>query len=241
MPESTQPFGSCTLVGCGGTGATLAPQLARLLSYHPSGPSSLDLVDADTIEEHNLERQPFGQKTAGLSKARETASSVHSALHADFLVMHHNAYLDRPLALKFLRAESNPLMILAVDNDATRKVSLEACDKLSGDFLWISPGNADTSAGSDVIRGTVAWWGCQQGRPVGVDPRICFSNIASPADDIPRVGTCSSQAPSHPQLIAANFLAAAWTLAIVDAALNGRLNDTTGCLFFDGSNFRASS
>jgi hypothetical protein len=132
-------------------------------------------------------------------------------------------------------------MILAVDNDATRKVSLEACDRLSGDFLWISPGNADTSAGSDVIRGTVAWWGRQQGQPVGVDPRICFSNIASPADDIPRAGTCSSQAPSHPQLIAANFLAAAWTLAIVDAALNGRLNGSTGCLFFDGSNLRASS
>jgi hypothetical protein len=241
MPEPIHPFGSCTLVGCGGTGATLAPQLARLLSYHPNGLPSLDLVDADTIEEHNLERQPFGQKTVGLSKARETACSVHSGLHDDFLVMHHNAYLDRPLALKFLRAEPNPMIILAVDNDATRKASLEACDMIDGDFFWISPGNADASAGSGTIRGTIAWWGRQEGLTVGVDPRTCFTNIATPGDDIPRVGTCTEQAPSHPQLIAANFLAAAWTLAVVDAALNGRLNDTTGCLFFDGNGLRASS
>jgi hypothetical protein len=38
MPEPIQPFGSCTLVGGGGTGSTLAPQLARLLHYHPNGP-----------------------------------------------------------------------------------------------------------------------------------------------------------------------------------------------------------
>jgi hypothetical protein len=240
MPESTHPFGSCTLVGCGGTGGTLAPQLARLLCYHPNGPERLDLVDADTIEQRNLERQPFSPEQAGESKANALASAIWEAL-LDMTVSPHCEYLNRPLALKFLRAEPNPMIILAVDNDATRKASLEACDMINGDFLWISPGNADASAGSGTIRGTVAWWGRQEGQPVGVDPRVCFTNIATPGDDIPRVGTCTEQAPSYPQLIAANFLAAAWTLAVVDAALNGRLNDTTGCLFFDGNWLRASS
>jgi hypothetical protein len=240
MPEPIQPFGSCTLVGCGGTGSTLAPQLARLLHYHPNGPEAIAFVDADKIETRNLERQPFEPGEVGTCKSQAIADAT-GALVPGIGASWHETYLDRPLALKFLRAQPNPMLILAVDNDATRKVSLEACDKLSGDFLWISPGNADASAGSDIIRGTVAWWGRQRGQPVGVDPRICFSNIASPADDLPRVGTCSSQAPSHPQLLAANFLAAAWVLAVVDAALNGRLSSSTGCLFFDGSNLRASS
>jgi len=240
MPEHAVPFGSCALVGCGGTGATLAPQLARLLCYHPNGPRRLDLVDADTLEERNLERQPFGSSEVGGCKAAALASSVWEIL-PDMTVSPYNAYLDRPLALQFLRAEANPMIILAVDNDATRKASLEACDMIDGDFLWISPGNADASAGDGTIRGTIAWWGRQEGQPVGVDPRICFSNIAQPRDDIPRVGTCTEQAPSHPQLIAANFLAAAWTLAVVDAALNGRLDSATGCLFFDGNGLRASS
>lgn len=240
--NSGRAFGSATLVGCGGTGATLAPQLARLLDYHPNGPASLYLLDADTVEERNLERQPFGQGAVGLNKAAQTALSVASALHDDYPVVHHSAYLDRPLALRFLRGQPNPMMILAVDNDATRKAALEACDLLGDqDFLFISPGNADTSAGDGIIRGTVCWWGRQNNQPVGIDPRICFKNIASPADDIPRIGSCSSQAPSHPQLLAANFLAAAWTLAVVDAALSGRLDDATGCLFFDGNNLRASS
>ena len=240
MNKPIHPFGSCTLVGCGGTGATLAPQLARLLCYHPNGPRRLDLVDADTIEDRNLERQPFAPDQVEISKADAMTQAVASLVPG--LSAHaHSAYLDRPLALRFLRAEPNPMIILAVDNDATRKASLEACDMINGDFLWISPGNADASAGSGTIRGTIAWWGRQEGLAVGVDPRICFTNIASPGDDIPRVGTCTEQAPSHPQLIAANFLAAAWTLAVVDAALNGRLTDITGCLFFDGNGLRASS
>jgi len=240
MPEPIHPFGSCTLVGCGGTGATLAPQLARLLYYHSNGPERLDLVDADTIEERNLERQPFDPEAVGGGKAATLAGYLWEPF-PDLACRAHCDYLDRPLALKFLRAEPNPMIILAVDNDATRKASLEACDMINGDFLWISPGNADASAGSGTIRGTVCWWGRREGVTIGVDPRTCFTNIASPGDDIPRVGTCTEQAPSHPQLIAANFLAAAWTLAVVDAALNDRLGDATGCLFFDGNGLRASS
>src|SRR5688572_3687924 len=57
------------LVGAGGTGARMAPDIARLLNRG----DSLIIVDPDTVEEKNLIRQHFVRPDVGRYKAEVVA------------------------------------------------------------------------------------------------------------------------------------------------------------------------
>jgi hypothetical protein len=92
----------------------------------------------------------------------------------------HEAYLDRPLALKFLRAQPNPLLILAVDNDATRKVSPGGLRQTQRRLPLDLTGQCRCFSRQRHHPRHRRLVGPPAGQPVGVDPRICFSNIASP-------------------------------------------------------------
>jgi molybdopterin/thiamine biosynthesis adenylyltransferase len=60
-----------TLVGAGGTGCALLPLLLAIR------PSHLRIIDGDTVEEHNLHRQPlYGPKDVGLSKTLSASARI---------------------------------------------------------------------------------------------------------------------------------------------------------------------
>jgi hypothetical protein len=220
------------LVGAGGTGCLLAPALARLIKYHKTTQgASFHVVDADTFEESNQTRQPVSAQDVGKSKV-DVLSSLLAAQDLDCNVL--RAYMDRVLAADYIaRATETVLFIAAVDNHATRRdicIAAEEADNVA----VIMPGNCDDEDMPGGIYGQVWWWLKQYGTTLtGANPRERYPVVNTPLN-VPRVGSCSSNAPSSPQLLSSNMLAAAWTLAVIQNMLDGKLPAACHSTSFDG-------
>ena len=225
---------SATIIGAGGTGQQLIPSLMRLLKYHPSGTNDVRVFDGDSFEDHNGERQ------IGISGTK--ADRLNELLSAQLL---RPCCVDKYMTKQEFKAirvrdSRNPgglrLVIATVDNDATRKMCIDTLLECDGDFLFITPGNSDATDADTDIRGNVLWFGRFDNWMIGLNPSLLFPNIENPQDGIPTSGSCAENAPSTPQLIAANALAAAYTLTVVQNFLDDRMSYTASHLFFNGRN-----
>jgi ThiF family len=199
-------FDQVHLVGVGGTGSYLAMPLVRLLKYHKNGCTDIHFWDADVLEKKNLQRQEFANSSVGDSKVVAKADEVFDALRVRV-----RAYEEWCSALTlrdhFNRQPcDNFLIILAVDNDATRNNVITYLDQLPADknFVCLLPGN-----GFDTFN--VLWYGRQNGQLKPVHPFKVADNWYMPADGMP--GGCGEQTESAPQLIFAN-MGAAWGTVI---------------------------
>jgi len=229
------PFTRTIVIGAGGTGGWLIPQLARLLAYHPATAAWLTVADGDSFEDHNQTRQLCGPDQLGMNKAE--AVQIACAQQGLQGVDAFTAYVNRPDILIFMRRQV-PLLVLAVDNDATRLAAIEACRLHSGDFFFISPGNSSAEDPDAAIKGQVLWFGRLGGTDYGLDPALVFPNIEHPQDAVPREGSCATHAPSAPQLLSANALAASLTLAVIQNLLDGSLDPSHSTVFFNGRTFK---
>ena len=223
-----------TVIGCGGTGQQLIPSLMRLLKYHASGTTSFAAYDGDQFEEHNAERQ-IG--TTG-SKA-DVLNDLLRLQHLD------SVCVDRYIKPTLTRIRNqNPGMLLvvaAVDNDATRKMCINTLEELPGDYLFVTPGNSDADDPDAAIKGNVLWCGRVGNQTIGIPPTVLFPNIERPQDAIPRKGSCLDKAVSSPQLIPANSLAAAYTLAVIQNFLDDRMPTQASHMFFNGRTFTTTA
>lgn len=213
---------ACILVGCGGTGSLLVEPLSRLLAYHASSAVAkrepgLVLCDGDRFESKNAARQ-LGCEP-GAFKANVAAQRARLALPAP-CVLESCGYLDRGSMTEILQGleATCPLVVLAVDNHATRRECMLAWEANVSDGLLVSPGN-------ELTDGSVLAWLRRHERnltpsPLEVGPDgPSHPELLKPSDRMP--GGCIEQAPSAPQLISANLMAASLTLAIVSNYLDG--------------------
>ena len=229
-------FSDIHLIGCGGTGTALAPALARLAAYHDlANEASFNLWDGDIFEAHNLTRQVCGEAHTDQNKAEIT----QALMAAQGLIANAHTRYATADALE-QRLGDCPLVIPSVDNDATRAMTLRVLSRREGPFFWISPGNNDNSDGQNRISCSVLWWGRLDGVEVGIDPRQLYANLAEPDDDIPGSGGCMEHAPSVPQLITANALAAVLTLTVIQNLLDGKLPARSSSAVMDGRTLKLS-
>jgi hypothetical protein len=224
------------VIGAGGSGGQLIPSLARLLAYHPKARASLTVADGDAFEEHNQTRQLCGPSQLGRNKA-EAMAELCAAQGLDF-VQACPKFLDKNGIRQQLHKLDRVLVISTVDNDATRKAVIDVLSERSGDWFHCTTGNADDSDGQQRISSSTHWHGVIDGEAVGLSPALLFPNIAEPSDVIPKQGSCALAAPSSPQLISANALAATMALLVVQNALDGRLDPTCNSAFANGRNFK---
>ena len=120
------------LVGAGGTGARIAPDVARLLS---SG-DTLTIIDPDMVEERNLARQHFVCGDVGQPKAAVVARRAQMAAPQGVVVK------ARIMAVTKTVMEEQDVLTLwigAVDNRATRLMALTYL--VSTTSLWVDAGN----------------------------------------------------------------------------------------------------
>jgi hypothetical protein len=228
-------FTKTIVVGAGGTGGWLIPQLARLLAYSDHTLPFLTVVDGDSFEPHNQTRQICGEAQMGQNKA--AAISEQCALQGLNSVIPVDLYATRVDFVNLMRGQ-DALLVLAVDNDATRLAAIEACELHQKDFFFITPGNSGANDPAAAIKGQVSWYGRLGGNDYGLNPALAFPNIESPQDSIPRVGSCATQAPSAPQLLSANAMAASLTLTVIQNLLDGVLDPAHSTVFFNGRNFK---
>lgn len=225
---------SVIVVGSGGIGGHLIPALSRLVSYHSNFENSIPnviIIDGDEFEEKNRTRQIVSPSDLGKNKAE--AMSYFCKYQGLTNVEYIAEYINQQDFERILMQYDSPLIISSVDNDATRRAMIDALNKVfsnSGDFFFISPGNSD---GVEEVRGQVIWYGRINDQKYGIDPTILYENLQNPLDVIPRSGTCSANAPSRPQLIPANFMAAAGALTIVQNLLDGVIQPKTSSFFFN--------
>lgn len=134
------------LVGCGGTGSSLASIIGRTI-YHMKAlgidtPQRIAFIDPDIIEQKNVGRQAFLPAHIGQYKAEILATRLNLALGLD--IEHYCEALDINKHLDIYQNKS--IIILgAVDNYQAR----QEISKVE-DAIWIDSGN-DKENGQVVI------------------------------------------------------------------------------------------
>jgi hypothetical protein len=199
------------LVGLGGTGSVLAEPLARLLAFHPRTKGvRLELWDGDRYDEDNHARQ-LGAET-GRNKAMAWMTRLAPIMPG---VSATPDYISSPVTW-----EDADILILAVDNWATRRKVLESPPR----GLVVLPGNEETI-------GTCSFYQKDGEKSMlvgGLAGAVYIDGIGVPPilpdvkDQIPRRGGCPGHAVKEPQTIGANMMAATLALWGITNWLDGK-------------------
>lgn len=198
------------VVGTGGIGLCLLPTLARFLNFSVEkfNDVELSLIDGDTYEEKNRDRQDFDELGA---KATVTANGLRNKFPR-LNVYDHPIFLDESNIVRHIR--ENDIILLCVDNHKSRKMVSDRASELNNVSI--------ISGGNDRIDGNVLIHLRRDGKNLTCPMDQYHPEIANPNDlhpnEMNQVGSCSRMAESQPQLvimnnlIAANMLAAFYTL-----------------------------
>lgn len=191
-------FTEYTLIGAGGTGSHfIGPGLAYLNSWHRNegGEWNLTIIDGDSYEAKNQERQMFDPQYIGMNKAQALANAyAQYPVHA----------LPRFVGEHELRQimDEGSVIFLGVDNYSVRAL----VEKIAYDINDI----VIINAGNERHTGSVQLWVRKNGE--NLTPPISFLHpeIKYTADDDRSGMTCmqAAQLPGGEQLIIANMAAA---------------------------------
>ena len=186
------------LIGVGGIGTSFLSFMTRYFAYQESRAVELILVDGDSFEARNRERQAFPLEDQG-NKAEVKARE----LRAEFTNVTIRAIPEyvTPDNVRDI-IQRHDIVLLAVDNHATRKLVSRRCKEL-WDVTLISGGN-------DLVDGSVMVH-VRKGRENLTNPiEMHHPEIMDPQDVNPGVilDCMALAADGEPQLIPTNMAAA---------------------------------
>jgi hypothetical protein len=173
------------IIGCGGVGSWLAPALCLLVK-----PTNVTLIDGDTLEQKNMNRQLFDSSHIGMNKSEALAEKYG----CDAIPSWYSTML--------MPHEPNDWLFGLVDNHPSRKSIMQACDSYGCRALFA----ANETHSSEAYLYLPEWRGTR------LDPRVYYPEIETDNTDDPRARAagCTGEAQvSNPQLVTANYMAAA--------------------------------
>lgn len=175
------------IIGCGGVGSWLALPIIKLAQ---SQDMEVTLMDGDTLEERNLDRQLFTSEQIGMNKAQALANKYR----VDCLTYYYTPQ-TRP------RHSALDILFCCVDNNAARRAVLDAVDE--NGCTAIIAANEKFSAEAYIYN--PQWYK----RPL--DPRVYYPMLLDDDGLDPAHTPCTGAAAqaAAPQLVSANFMAAA--------------------------------
>jgi PRTRC genetic system ThiF family protein len=234
------------LVGCGGTGSWLAPDIARLAAEFRARWRNIRItfVDPDTVEPVNIPRQNFCQAEVGASKAETLAARYGSAWGLEIAAVTKRfqpSLVDAPW-----RAAA--IIIGCVDNAAARKSIAGILDRNSPtpSVWWLDCGNAVQSG--QVLLGSAPT--VRELAGAFAVPTFC-SALPSPALQHPELlmplpeeskgarMSCAEIAAANRQALTVNKQVAAHAAAMLSQFLAGELRYFA--LYFDQASGTARS
>ena len=106
------------VIGAGGIGLCLLPQLCRFLNYENKKFPEVEVsvIDGDAFEDKNRARQSF--KNFGL-KSTQTANDLREQFPR-IVLYDHPVFVDEDNVVRFMR--ENDIVLSCVDNHKTRKI-----------------------------------------------------------------------------------------------------------------------
>lgn len=214
---------SIKLIGLGGVGGIVA-RYAALFVASLAQPARLVLVDGDAFEASNSHRMIFG---ACGNKAQVTRDELATRVeHTALSLIAIEEYVTPENCARLIR--SGDIVLMAVDNHATRKLVNDHCAGLE-EVCLISGGNdgVEPDTGSGPRRGTfgnVQIYLRRGGADAGPALTRFHPEIQHPADHLPTV-SCTEQVASVPQILFAN-------LAVASAMLNAFWLHLCGALHY---------
>lgn len=218
MKFNTEAHVKIVMIGAGGTGGHIAPQLYRLL-YSLNRPVRIIIADGDAVEEKNLVRQNFAFTDIGANKAKVIAERYATAFKLeceyipDFIEDTetleellapdaHITYSEKLVQQKkypYQMMQENVILIGAVDNNKSRQLCHEVFHKASN-LIYIDSGNGEYSG--QVVCG-VRRSGRTMHKPVG----SLYPDVLDITDKFPSELSCAEASISAPQTITANLTA----------------------------------
>lgn len=201
-------LGDVKLIGLGGVGGVLA-RYGGLYLDSLDAESRLVLVDGDTFEPSNTSRMIYGLEG---NKAQVVRQDLLRDLGAGSLSVEAIASYVTPDNVAELIHDGD-IVLVAVDNHATRKLVSEFCSSQLRNVCLISGGNDGVGKDSTgrVLRGTAG--NCQiYVRRDGVDlsPSLTayHGEIRNPVDRIPEASCTEMAQLGVPQILLANMMVA---------------------------------
>ena len=173
------------IIGCGGVGSAIVPSLCLL-----KRPTEITLVDGDTIEEKNLNRQMFDRNQVGTNKAKALADRFNCR------------FIPEWFARGKIRHQRTDWLICLVDNHPARRETLEVCDEVGCQAIFAANGKHSSEA----------YYYRRSWQQTDRDPRVYYPEIATDRGGDPRAAAigCTGEAQAQDrQLVSANLMAAA--------------------------------
>lgn len=179
------------IIGLGGVGSLLCERMARFLAYSTETRVSMLLVDGDSYEVKNFERQDFTQMG---NKAEVKAADLKMQFSM-LDVSSFPAFVNETNLAQVIK--EGTIVFSCVDNHKTRMILSNYCKKLQNVIL--------ISGGNDLIDGNVQIYIRQNGKDITPDLCAYHPEIANPDDKLPEEMSCEELAASEPQLYFANL------------------------------------
>ena len=206
------------IIGLGGIGSILCERLARYLMYSADQGISLLLVDGDTYEAKNFERQDFTR----LGNKAEVKAADLKLQFFGMNVSSFPAFVNETTLSQVIK--EGDIVFLCVDNHKTRMLVSNYSKNLT-DVTLISGGN-------DLIDGNVQIYIRKDGKDLTPDLCMYHPEIANPDDKLPEEMSCEELAESEPQLYFTNLgVATIMCWAFYNAVVKGQCEKSE--IYFD--------
>lgn len=210
------------VIGCGGTGGFFIKEFGRFLTRNQEK-ILLTLIDGDTVEEHNLDRQSFQEEDIGLAKSTILAEALISCFGIPGnRISSFPVYIDSASQLNSMVKSSYygfvndtnssneylhlPILIGCVDNHAARKVMHEFYTNWYGNIFYFDAAN-------EFSHGEVVFAGRSQKEELAPPRGIIFPEVLTSEDKSRTEMSCTELNVHEPQHIVTNMLAANLLLA----------------------------
>lgn len=204
------------IIGLGGVGGPIARGLAIFLAAS-NKPTRLVLIDGDSFEPSNATRMIFGDcgnKAEVIRKEllpRFNSSSMELSSVEEFVTPEN---IDRLI-------REQDVVLLAVDNHATRKLVSDHCGRLKNVCL-ISGGNDGVENGKRGTFGNVQVYLRKDGTDATFSLTAMHPEIDNPKDKNPADQSCTDLIKSVPQILFTNLTVASSMLNTLFLELAGK-------------------
>jgi molybdopterin/thiamine biosynthesis adenylyltransferase len=187
------------MIGMGGVGTIVANSVSRYLNFSKNGNHKITLVDGDSYEPKNAERQLFqtyGNKAE--TKCNELATQFDNILYDSIPVFVNSFNSSRVI-------QDGDVVFMAVDNHKSRKIVSDRCKEIDNVIL--------ISGGNEFEDGNVQIYIKKEGRELTPAIDKYHPEIRNPMNNSPEDLSCEELQQSAPQLFFMNMMIATYMCA----------------------------